>query len=85
MTVWHHLYFQDEETANRVARRLKGAYGTEVRKSGPTWLVRASHTLPQSTGALEATVEYLREIAVAEGGEYDGWEREVRAATDPIV
>ena len=81
MRVWHYLYFNDEESAHRVARQLQGAaYSTEVRESEPSWLVRASHTIPKSQDALEAIAESLTELAVAEGGEYDGWERETQAA-----
>ena len=83
--VWHYLYFKDEETAQLVARRLQGAaYTTVVRESEPDWLVCASHSLQESQDTLEAIAESLTEMAVAEGGEYDGWERDTGAArTDP--
>lgn len=84
MRVWHYLYFKDKDTADRVAQRLQGAaYTTEVRESGSDWLLRASHTIPKSQDALEAIAESLAELAVAEGGEYDGWERETAAASGP--
>lgn len=75
--VWHYLYLPNREAAERVARQLQGAaYTTEVRESEPSWLVRASHTIPRSQDALEAIAESLTEVALKEGGEYDGWERE---------
>ena len=77
MRVWHYLYLPDQSAAERVARQLQGAaYSTEVREAEPRWLVRASHTIPRSQDALEAIAESLAELAVKEGGEYDGWERE---------
>lgn len=80
MRVWHYLYLPDRETAEGVARQLRGAaYATEVRESEPNWLVRASHTIPKSQDALEAIAESLTRLAVKEGGEYDGWERETPA------
>jgi Regulator of ribonuclease activity B len=81
--VWHYLYLPDREAAERVARQLQGAaYATEVRESEPSWLVRASHTIPRSQDALEAIAESLTQLVVKEGGEYDGWERETPAGGD---
>ena len=84
MRVWHYLYFNDEETARRVAQQLqRAAYRTEVRRSEPSWLLRAEHNIPESQDALEATAQSLTDIAIAEGGEYDGWERETKAPPGP--
>jgi hypothetical protein len=81
--VWHYLYFDDEQTAKLVAQRLENAnYRTEVRQSEPSWLLRAEHSIPESEeDVLEATAESLTSLAAAEGGEYDGWERETHSAS----
>jgi len=79
--VWHYLYFKDEQTAKRVAERLEGPeYRTEVRQSEPSWMLRVGHSIPESQDILEAAAHTLTKLAVAEGGEYDGWERETHAS-----
>jgi len=82
--VWHYLYFKEEQTARRVAQRLqRTAYRTDVRRSEPSWLLLVEHTIPDSQSALEATAQSLMDIATAEGGEYDGWERETKVPRRP--
>jgi hypothetical protein len=79
--VWHYLYFDDEQTARLVAQRLeKAMYRTEVRQSEPSWLLRAEHSIPDSQDVLEAAAQSLMDLAAAEGGEYDGWERATHSA-----
>ena len=59
-----------------MAQQLQAAsYRTEVRESETSWLLRAEHDLPESQDVLESVAQSLTELAVAEGGEYDGWER----------
>jgi regulator of ribonuclease activity B len=84
MRIWHYLYFPTEEMAGVVANDLRAAgCGVEVRESTPQWLVLAHDELTEQD-ALEARAERLEELAGANGGEYDGWERETPAAQLPV-
>ncbi len=43
------------------------------------WRVRAMHDLPDDQAELDAKAKELEDIAIAEGGQYDGWERATQA------
>jgi hypothetical protein len=80
MRVWHYLYLPSEEAAKSLAGRLKAAgFSIELRQSEPRWFVLAEHRIPRKQEALEAAAEELERLVLAEGGEYDGWERETPA------
>lgn len=82
MRVWHYMYFDARGDADSFAEALRGAgYQTEVLEVTPSWLLRASHVIPESQDILEATAESLTEWVTAGRGEYDGWERETRAGS----
>jgi hypothetical protein len=87
LTVDHFLYFPTRKQAKRAANRLESmgyavryeelghAYGREGEKS---WLVLASHSLESENAlALDEVSHELEDLAKAEGGEYDGYERDV--------
>jgi hypothetical protein len=82
----YYLYFPTEEAAQRAGQRLVGdGYRVEVRDvsevdtSNP-WLTYVTSTLPESDDdlGLGEVEEYMEAIAASEGGEYDGYERDVR-------
>jgi hypothetical protein len=50
----------------------------QERAGGKSWLVLASHSLdPEDALALHRNSSELESLAEAEGGEYDGYERDV--------
>lgn len=83
-TVVHYLYLPDRERAASVARTFnRRGFRTEERLGADNinWLVLATHEVLVSEALITAThraIETL--IAQNGGGEYDGWEAEVRAA-----
>ncbi len=78
MKTWHYLYFPSQMVAARVANRLQSTgAAVEVRESPPNWLVRVEQVLPRDQLVLEQEAAELEQVAIEEGGEYDGWEREL--------
>lgn len=78
--VQHYLYFPLEQTANNVAHVLSShGYSVECRlgADGVNWLVLARIELVPTEAAIAAARSFLEEIAIANHGEYDGWEAEV--------
>src|SRR5579875_1183088 len=79
------LYFPSEEAARHAAERLMAdGYGAGVRDyrdadaSNP-WLTYVTAPLPESDDVdLDEVEEYMETLAAEEGGEYDGYERDVR-------
>jgi regulator of RNase E activity RraB len=79
--VRHYLYFPTEDGAAEVASRLKiSGFMTEQRlgADGVNWLVLARHEVVVSEELIEATRLMMVVLAEKVGGEYDGWEAEVR-------
>ena len=82
----YYLYFPSEEAARRAAQRLTAeGYGAEVRDASDAgasnpWLTFAAAHLPESDDELDLddVEEHLEALAAEEGGEYDGYERDVR-------
>jgi hypothetical protein len=75
------LYLPTEESANRVAAKLR-ALGYEIKRvdraaTGPGWLVLANRTLVPTESALLKFRKELESLAKADRGEYDGWEAPV--------
>lgn len=83
-TINHYLYFPTQEVARQAAQRLKDeGYGAEVRDATEIapdngWLTYVTAALPQSEDELDEAEEYIEAIASELGGEYDGYERDVR-------
>lgn len=80
-TILHYLYFPSSEGAAAIAEELKRrGFNTEERLGGDgsSWLVLASHQAVP-TEELIASIRRSMETLIAEvGGEYDGWEADVR-------
>ena len=77
----HFLYFTDRRAASRVASEVRAReFFASVRSSGDQWLVVATHAIPE---AVEEESQELARIAVAAGGEYDGFERDVAPGGAP--
>jgi hypothetical protein len=87
LAVDHYLYFPTRKQAKRAASRLE-SMGYAVRNAEPgyaqkraaenSWLVLASHSLePEDALAVHRISRELEDLAKAEGGEYDGYERDV--------
>jgi regulator of ribonuclease activity B len=87
ISVNHYLYFPSRKQAERAASRLRNmGYAVrneeqgdaQERAGGKSWLVLASHSLePEDALALHRISSELESLANAEGGEYDGYDREV--------
>ena len=78
-TITHYLYLPDKKTARSVAAKLrKSGLRTEDRlgADGVNWLVLAYQEAVPSESLLSRTRAELTELALAGGGEYDGWEAE---------
>ena len=87
LAVDHYLYFPTRKQAKRAASRLR-SMGYAVRNEEPgyaqeraaekSWLVLASHSLePEDALAVHRISSELESLANAEGGDYDGYERDV--------
>jgi hypothetical protein len=87
LAVDHYLYFPTRKQAKRAASRLR-SMGYAVRTEEPgdaqeraaetSWLVLASHSLePEDALAVHRMSRELEGLAKAEGGAYDGYERDV--------
>lgn len=80
-TIDYFLYFPTLVIATKVARLLSSkGYAVEVRDSralNAGWLTLAKRTLATSEEELDMVEAYMTELATAEGGEYDGYERDI--------
>ncbi|MGH2451396.1 MAG: ribonuclease E inhibitor RraB [Candidatus Limnocylindria bacterium] len=75
--VRHFLYVPDRAAAERAGKALAGAgFRSEAgpASDGEDWLLIATHDLPEDREREVATQEAMREIALAVGGQYNGWE-----------
>jgi hypothetical protein len=87
ISVNHYLYFPTREHAERAASRMRSmGYAVrneerdnaQERAGGESWLVLVSHSLePEDALALHRISSELESLAEAEGGKYDGYDREV--------
>jgi hypothetical protein len=87
LSVDHYLYFPTRKQAKRAASRVtrlgyavrtEGPGDAQVRAAEKSWLVLASHSLePEDALAVQRISRELEGLAKAEGGEYDGYERDV--------
>ena len=72
-----YLYFKDKARAEKVAKDLTGeGYKTDVHQVDPTseWTCTALKQLAPGTPEFDAAFVHAAEVAVRNGGEYDGWE-----------
>jgi len=80
-TILHYLYLPSKVGAVEVAARLRSqGFSTEERRGadGINWLVLAKQEVVPSEAAIAAARTLMEEVAGGAGGEYDGWEAEVR-------
>lgn len=75
-TTSHYLYVPDRAAAERVGKALaRAGFRSEAgpASDGDDWLVIATHDEVAEKGREVATQESLREIALAVGGQYNGF------------
>lgn len=80
-TILHYLYFPGSQDAAAVAGVLRNrGYTTEERlgADGVNWLVLARHVAIPTEELLLMTRQFMESLVAKVGGEYDGWEVEVR-------
>jgi hypothetical protein len=79
--VAHYLYFQRKDAAARTAVELR-ARGFRIEErlgaDGVNWLVLARHDAIPTEKAIASVRKTLEQLAERLGGEYDGWEAEVK-------
>jgi hypothetical protein len=79
--VFHYLYFEDRAAAApAVAELRKRAFDVADKRAamGTKWLVLACHESVPSEKLIERVRGLMESVAHAAGGEYDGWEVEIR-------
>lgn len=81
-TLRHYLYFRSDEAARAAAAELdRRGFVTELRAGAyeeDDYLLLAQHEMIPSEEAIAGTRQVLEGVANSVGGEYDGWEAEVR-------
>jgi hypothetical protein len=80
-TILHYVYVPDAEVAASIAGELHlRGFRTEVRlgADGSNWLVLARHEGVPSEALMSSTRRFMEALVGDVGGEYDGWEAEVR-------
>lgn len=80
-TVQHYLYVPNQDVAARLAEALRSRrFEPEERMGadGESWLVLAKHEVVPTEELMESTRRSLEELVETLGGEYDGWEADVR-------
>ena len=84
--VRHFLYLPRREHAAAIVDELRRhGYQIEERMGadGINWLVLASHHVVPTEELMASTRAFMESLVADVGGEYDGWEAEVRQDTDP--
>jgi hypothetical protein len=79
--ILHYLYLPSREGAASVASELRtGGFDTEERlgADGVNWLVLARHMAVPTEALMAATRRSMETLVANLGGEYDGWEADVR-------
>jgi hypothetical protein len=77
----HYLYLPTESDAQRAASELRQrGFRTEERlgADGVNWLVLARHDVVPTEELIVATRRIMEALVQPCGGEYDGWEAEVK-------
>lgn len=80
--ILHYLYVPSTKAARGVAEELKrSGFRTEWRlgADGRNWLVLARHEIVPTTEVMASIRSSMYELAAQVGGEYDGWEADMRA------
>jgi hypothetical protein len=80
-TILHYVYLPGREAAASVAGELRHhGFRTEEQLStdGVNWLVLARQEVAPSEAIMAATRRMMETLVAEVGGEYDGWEAEVR-------
>ena len=79
--ILHYLYTPTGDTARQVASELRGS-GFDVQQrlgaDGVHWLVLARHEVVPTDQVMASIRRSMETLARTVGGEYDGWEAEVR-------
>jgi hypothetical protein len=79
--ILHYVYLPDQEAAVSVARELqRSGFETEERlgADGVNWLVLARHVAVPTEERVAAVRRTMETLVAQFGGEYDGWEADVR-------
>jgi hypothetical protein len=79
--ILHYVYLPSSEAAAEVAGELRSrGFDTEERlgADGANWLVLARHVAVPSKDFMVATRLSMESLVAERGGEYDGWEVDVR-------
>jgi hypothetical protein len=77
----HYLYFPSEPTSKEVADTLRRrGFDVEDRlgADGTNWLVLAKLRMMPTETDIARTRSFFEQMAKENGGEYDGWEAEVK-------
>lgn len=78
----HWIYFQDEADARAAARELVASgFSVEPIAKDPgdsVWRLLARKTMVPRLAEVEATSEFLEDLARRHRGDYDGWETQVQ-------
>ncbi len=80
-TILHYLYVPDREAAAMIEDALRSrGFQTENRlgADGVNWLVLASHEAISSEELITSIRRSMEALVAKVGGEYDGWEADVR-------
>jgi len=80
-TILHYLYTPSSEAAGEIAKELRHrGFETEERLGGDgvSWLILARHEAVPTEELVASTRRSMEALMAAVGGEYDGWEADVR-------
>jgi hypothetical protein len=83
--ILHYVYLPSREAATSVAGELRNrGFDTEERlgADGINWLVLARHVAVPSEDRIVAIRQWMEALVANYGGEYDGWEADVRLHSD---
>lgn len=80
-TILHYLYAPSSDAAAEIAKELRQrGFKTEERIGGDgvNWLVLARHEAVLTEELMTSTRRSMEALVAQAGGEYDGWEADVR-------
>ena len=80
-TILHYIYVPNSEDAASIVGELRHrGFQTEERlgADGSNWLVLARQEAVPSESLMASTRRFMETLVASVGGEYDGWEAEVR-------
>lgn len=83
--ILHYVYLPSKEAAASVASEFRSSgFDTEERlgADGVNWLVLARHVAVPTEELMAATRRTMETLVAKFGGEYDGWEADVRLHRD---